>query len=333
MSDTSNSGDRHTGGELLLSAVPLPDRCRECDSLISLFRHTRYTKKRSTLFRTERTARLQQLQKHRAIGGLGRSGPGRRLPDALCLVRCADQLPDRNRLRGRLGLIHKLLAGCGPDHPRHREGCFKIPRPVLAGNAVIRRAPTSDLHVHGFLTVDGQKISKSLGNAVDPLPVIERYGPDALRYYLLRHVSPTGDSDFSHSQFAEIYENDLANGLGNLVARLEALSVKAGLNRIDGELRDPVPPPNFEGRRFNTAIEVQWNTVHEINRDIEVKRPWEYLAADRREELVGLLKRWILQLLQFARTITPILPATSAEIEKRFTSHNILRNNPLFPRL
>jgi len=203
--------------------------------------------------------------------------------------------------------------------------------PAMLSSAGLRH-PT-DLHVHGFLTVDGQKISKSQGNAVDPLPVIERYGPDALRYYLLRHVSPTGDSDFSHSRFAEIYENDLANGLGNLVARLEALSVKAGLNRIDGELRDPVPPPNLEGRRFNTAIEVQWNTVHEINRDIEVKRPWEYLAEDRQEELVGLLKHWILQLLQFARNITPILPATSAEIEKRFTSHNILRNNPLFPRL
>jgi methionyl-tRNA synthetase len=203
--------------------------------------------------------------------------------------------------------------------------------PAMLSSAGLRH-PT-DLHVHGFLTVDGQKISKSLGNAVDPVPVIEQYGPDALRYYLLRHVSPTGDSDFSHSRFAEIYQNDLANGLGNLVSRLEALAVKVGLRQVHRDRLDPVPLPDLEDRRFNVAIETQWNVVRHINRDIESKRPWEYLASNRREELVGLLEPWILQLLQFARNITSFLPATSAEIERRFTSHHILRNNSLFPRL
>ena len=79
--------------------------------------------------------------------------------------------------------------------------------------------PTSVV-VHGFLSVDGEKISKSRGNAVSPFPVIDKYGADVLRYYLLRAIPAGADGDYSESRLEEVYQADLANGLGNLVRRL-----------------------------------------------------------------------------------------------------------------
>lgn len=76
------------------------------------------------------------------------------------------------------------------------------------------------IFVHGFITVDGQKMSKSLGNVIDPFEVIEKYGTEVTRYYLLKEISPTNDSDFSYQQLEKIYASDLQNGLGNLVARV-----------------------------------------------------------------------------------------------------------------
>ena len=194
------------------------------------------------------------------------------------------------------------------------------------------RLPT-DLHVHGFLTVNGQKISKSLGNAVDPFPIIERYGADALRYYLLRYVPSGEDSDFSHERFAEIYESDLANGLGNLVSRLEALAVRAGLGPVRLEELRQDAPEGLEDRRFHLTIDRLWNSVRKINRDIEFQRPWEYLQAGRLDLLGGIVTGWIQELLGFSERISPFLPETSAEIRSRFTGGDISHGAALFPRI
>ncbi|MBI4136825.1 methionine--tRNA ligase, partial [Candidatus Roizmanbacteria bacterium] len=86
-----------------------------------------------------------------------------------------------------------------------------------------------ELFVHGYITVDGQKMSKSIGNVVDPFGMIEKYGVDALRYYLLREIPSHGDGDFSERRFKELYNADLANGLGNTVARVAMLVKKSGL--------------------------------------------------------------------------------------------------------
>ena len=80
--------------------------------------------------------------------------------------------------------------------------------------------------VHGFITVNGQKMSKSLGNVVDPFELVEKYGQDAVRYYLLREIPTTRDGDFSYQKFEKRYNDDLAKGLGNLVARVIGIARK-----------------------------------------------------------------------------------------------------------
>ncbi|MBS12227.1 MAG: hypothetical protein CME19_11575 [Gemmatimonadetes bacterium] len=201
--------------------------------------------------------------------------------------------------------------------------------PGLLSSAGLR-LPT-ELNGHGFLTVDGQKISKSLGNAVDPIPVIDRYVADALRYNLLAKVPARSDCDFSHTRLNEVYEKDRANTLGNLVSRLAALAVKANLSGIEwteGSGRGV----DIEDRRFNQALDRLWRQIQDINRDIESKRPWEYLQAGRADDLASKLKRRITDLLGISHRFWPFLPNTADEIRPRFTQGEIERGNPLFPR-
>src|SRR6185437_6640424 len=89
------------------------------------------------------------------------------------------------------------------------------------------------LLVHEYLTINGQKISKSLGNAIDPNIFIDQYGVDAVRYYCLAKISPFSDGDFSEEKFKEIYTADLANGLGNLVARIAKLCELSHYQQIE----------------------------------------------------------------------------------------------------
>jgi methionyl-tRNA synthetase len=220
----------------------------------------------------------------------------------------------------------RIIPVCGKDVLKFHALYW----PAMLASAGLR-LPT-DLHVHGFLTVDGRKISKSVGNAVDPFPIIEQYGPDALRYYLLRHVPSGEDSDFSHERFAEVYESDLANGLGNLVSRLEALCVRAGLDRLTTDLTES-PVVDLEDRRFNRALETLWETVRDINRDIESRRPWEYLAYGGPEDLKRILAEWISKILCFAHGVSPFLPGTASEIMRRFSADSISRGTSLFPRI
>ena len=83
------------------------------------------------------------------------------------------------------------------------------------------------IFVHGFINVGGQKMSKSLGNVVDPFELVKKYGVDAVRYYFLREILPTEDGDFTYEKFEQRYNSDLAGGIGNLVARTLGISSKA----------------------------------------------------------------------------------------------------------
>ena len=93
--------------------------------------------------------------------------------------------------------------------------------------------PSRRIVIHGFLTSDGQKMSKSVGNVVDPMDIIREYGADALRYYLAREVSPFEDGDFTAERFKEVYNADLANGVGNLTARIMKMAISYDVRATD----------------------------------------------------------------------------------------------------
>ena len=190
--------------------------------------------------------------------------------------------------------------------------------------------------VHGFVTAEGKKIGKSLGNAVDPFACVETFGVDAVRYYLLRGIPPFDDGDFSLARLRQLYNTDLANGLGNLSCRLLALCDRAkfeGLKTPDA----PHAPADYLtalGRcEFDKAASALWRIVNDLNRQIETARPWELLKSDDLGELAEHLRRWLTELHRLAYWLAPLLPGTSERILKSLSQSPLRAADPLFPRL
>jgi methionyl-tRNA synthetase len=193
-----------------------------------------------------------------------------------------------------------------------------------------------EIFAHGFLTVDGEKISKSAGNTPDPIQYVDRVGADAVRYFLLRYVRPFEDTDFSATRLDAVYDADLANGFGNLCSRVTTLAESAGL---DG-CRDasvPEAPPEFHdavrGFRFDHALATLWDVVTRINRELVESRPWEDVKAGRLAEARREVSPWIEQLAGVAYWLGPFLPSTAATVRDALTRSPIRKCAPLFPRL
>ena len=177
------------------------------------------------------------------------------------------------------------------------------------------------IFVHGFITFNGQKISKSTGNIVDPFEVIDKYGVDALRYYLLKEIPSGGDGNFSYERFEEIYQADLANGIGNLTARIIALTkisnfqsisnqfpilnFQTTVNKIWEEYED-----NLNGFRLNEALSSVWKFISVCDKYIEQNKPWELEEKEKAEIVSNLLE----SLRHIAWMIYPFMPETSMKI-------------------
>ena len=187
------------------------------------------------------------------------------------------------------------------------------------------------LLVHGFITSGGKKMSKSLGNVIDPLELMGEYGGDAVRLYLARHVSPFEDGDITVEKFKEAYNADLANGLGNLASRVMTLAEK----HLPAAVRpEPAPFPeaytaalaNFE---FNRATDVIWNLIETLDRRIAEEMPFKVIKTDEEKG-----RKMILTLTQdlylIARLLNPLMPATSATIKEAILQNKKPTN--LFPR-
>ena len=186
---------------------------------------------------------------------------------------------------------------------------------------------------HGFIQVDGQKISKSLGNGIDPVEVLEKHGINAFRYFFSKHIDTFLDADFTWEKFENAYRNELANDYGNLVQRLSVLCQKNSVEKLDfsssfvpeyAELMD-----RFE---FTNAINKAWGMIQDVNRHIEEQKPWQLAKTDpeqARASLTGLVK----ELLVANHHLKPFLPVAET-VESIFTgSGQILPpETPLFPK-
>lgn len=205
------------------------------------------------------------------------------------------------------------------------------------------RLPT-DLLVHGYITLDGQKISKSLGNTISPDEAVAYFGVEALRYYLLRHVGSVADGNFSRERFEEVYNTELANQLGNLVSRVCALGIRHQLPLTLTE------QPNFPelaatvGPTLLTQVDDAitawqphralahiWQAVDAANSFISKHEPWVLAKAGHTEQLEQVLTALYQALHYIGQALVPLLPETSAKIA------DALRNRtqaprPLFPK-
>ncbi|MDD5551807.1 MAG: methionine--tRNA ligase [Candidatus Pacebacteria bacterium] len=168
--------------------------------------------------------------------------------------------------------------------------------------------------VHGFINVNGQKMSKSLGNIVDPFELVSKYGTDAVRYFLLREIPSTEDGDFTYEKFEERYNSDLARGLGNLVARVLKLTDGDNKPRIknDGLKRkieeiEKNYKNSLENFRFNDALAEIWELISVCDKYIEQKKPWE----TKDKEVICDLLYAISKISEF---LQPFLPKTSEKI-------------------
>jgi methionyl-tRNA synthetase len=187
---------------------------------------------------------------------------------------------------------------------------------------------------HGMVLCDGQKMSKSIGNVVSPMDVINKYGVEAFRYYFLRHIDTFADSDFTWQKFEDAYNNELANDLGNLVQRLATLSSKnnfALTEKVDDEvsLKYQKLMDNFE---YSKAFDLVWEKIQDINRQIDQQKPWALAKNGETEKLEQCLGQLIKDLLKANKELSPFLPETSSKICEVFAGKIEPPKTPLFPK-
>jgi methionyl-tRNA synthetase len=193
------------------------------------------------------------------------------------------------------------------------------------------------LYVHGFIDINGKKMSKSLGNFVSPYEVLEKYNSETFRYFFLRHIPSHGDGDFSWERLEAAYNNELADQLGNAVQRTAAMITKYQ-NGIIGDIpqsqHDSGPYEQaLEQCRFDRALEDVWEQVRGLNQYIEETKPWGIAKEKDDEHLREVLAYMAGNLLEIADLLDPFMPETSAKIRGVFGS-GILKplEESLFPK-
>ena len=187
---------------------------------------------------------------------------------------------------------------------------------------------------HGMILADGQKMSKSIGNVVNPNDVINKHGLDAFRYYFLRHIDTFNDSDFTWEKFENTYNNELANDLGNLVQRLATLAKKNGIKIEDNN--DFEFSEEYCGLmnkfEFSKAFDLVWEKIQGLNRRIDEEKPWMLAKEGKKTELEKCLKGLIVDLLNINKELTPFIPVTCGKIVEIFAEPIAPPEVPLFPK-
>ncbi|MEK7134873.1 MAG: methionine--tRNA ligase [Patescibacteria group bacterium] len=191
------------------------------------------------------------------------------------------------------------------------------------------------IFVHGFITVGGEKMSKTVGNVIDPFEVVKKYGSDALRYYLLREIPSGEDGDFTYEKFEERYNADLAKGLGNLVARVLTLAQKnkikaiknkvfdTNINKIEKQIEQLI-----KEFKFNDALSVLWRLIALGNKYIDKKKPWALKPESKEfKEIIGSL---LFLISHIGVLLSPFLTETSEKISGQLKNRKI---SILFPQL
>jgi methionyl-tRNA synthetase len=216
---------------------------------------------------------------------------------------------------------------CGKDNTRFQATMWQAM--LMAANI-----PNShQVIVNGFITADGGlKMSKTLGNVVDPRDIVQEYGTDALRYFLLREISSFEDSPFTIERFKDAYNSGLANGLGNLSSRLLTLSEKylSGCPEVE---ENSIPQEFFdrlESFDIKHAMDFIWEKISDLDKKIQETEPFKLIKVDE-EKGKALISEMIVELYTIACMLNPVMPETNEKL-KGLIKSNKKPEAPLFLR-
>lgn len=220
----------------------------------------------------------------------------------------------------------------GPDIAKFH--CIIWPALLLAADLPLPKK----IAIHGFLTLNNQKLSKTTGNIIDPNDWVEKFGADAVRYFLLREVPFDAHGDVSEEKLRARYEGDLANGLGNLVSRVTNLIEK----NLDGKVDRSLSPQNdsstpevgelINSYKFHEALSLIWQGIAHANKVVDEEKLWEIAKTD-----IQSFERFcaiVLNLIErAANDLLPFIPESAEKILKAVTAEKIVKSEPLFPRI
>lgn len=214
---------------------------------------------------------------------------------------------------------------CGKDNLRQQSAMWQAMLMSLG-------LPNSQqIIVEGFITSHGQKMSKSLGNTINPLEIVEKYDTDTLRYLVAREFSTFNDSDFNWGRLKEVYNADLANGLGNLTSRILRLS-ELNLSSCPTLTDDPWPQAfvdflaNYD---IGRATDFIWQKIKALDIEIQKKEPFKLIKIDR-ESANKIITDLVTELYLISRLLKPILPETAEKIDQAIKQNKMPK--PLFVR-
>jgi len=221
----------------------------------------------------------------------------------------------------------------GKDNNRQQSAMWQA---MLMSAGII---PSKQILIHGFITSGGHKMSKSVGNVINPLSIVEEYGTDALRYYLAREVHPFEDSDFTEERFKETYNANLANGLGNLVSRIMKMATSYGVvaqvpdgglvgNNEDSGWRDV--SEKLDQYKINEAMDAIWKEISNLDLFIQKTEPFKLIKTDEKKAK-EIVEKLVKGLWSIAFSLFPFMPETSGKIKTAIKENKM--PEPLFLRV
>jgi len=200
--------------------------------------------------------------------------------------------------------------------------------------------------VHGFINLDGEKISKSKGVSVDPIALAEKYGTDSLRYFLLREISFGEDGNFSEEALVRRFNTDLANDLGNLVYRTLTMLEKYTSGKIpEYGKKESLPildlcagltaavDKEMSGYNFSSALAKIWEVINAANKYVEDTKPWVLFKEKQEERLHDFLAVLCRAIDAVGINLEPFMPQTAEKIKAQFAHGQAKKGEPLFPRI